>query len=274
MTKELSDLAWSVLPKKFKEEVKRLYKAIREKSVNNSPTERYFDGGYEYAFEKLFGKHNLTSDTEGEEMLMLPRNKVREMYAGAKSTYDLYTKATCINSVESRAIDRNKGRMDVLIDFFGSKCLPDVNEDNFAKSEPKFKVGDKAKFRGQKVLVTDLEEGGYVLIHTPDGSAYGITESDLEPYTESTDNPIPSNSGELNSQEADKQFDTILQDSFSKERRLNIATTIIECLIKSEYYSLSEEYREDNIKEMVKLSLQITDAIMAECEKGGDNENN
>lgn len=70
----------------------------------------------------------------------------------------------------------------------------------------------------------------------------------------------------------DKHFDNILKDSFAKERRLNIATTIIERIIKSEYYSLSEKYREDNIKEMVKVSLQITDAIMTECEKGGDNE--
>lgn len=90
------------------------------------------------AIESLFGHHNLTSDAEGEEMLTVPRNKVQELYAKAKDIYDLYTNATCINSLESHAIDISTGKMKILDTLFGSKCLPDeLNEDNFAKSEPK-----------------------------------------------------------------------------------------------------------------------------------------
>lgn len=67
----------------------------------------------------------------------------------------------------------------------------------------------------------------------------------------------------------DKQFDNILKDGFSKERRLNIATTIIGYIIQNGFYSLAEKYREENINNIVKLSMQITDTLIAEAEEGG-----
>lgn len=64
MNKELIDKAWSVLPKEFKEEVKEIYL----NAVVHHPC------GYNHKtdlLKYLFGHHNLTSDTEGEEMLLV-----------------------------------------------------------------------------------------------------------------------------------------------------------------------------------------------------------
>lgn len=82
MTKELQDLAWSVLPKEFKEEVKETYREYTEKIATKSGPE-YRIVGYIAAqteLELLFGEHNLTSDADGEEMLMCEKSKVVKLY--------------------------------------------------------------------------------------------------------------------------------------------------------------------------------------------------
>lgn len=361
MDKTLQTTAWNCLSREFREEVKRLYEAIREKSVNNSSTERYFDGGYEYAFVKLFGKHNLTSDAEGEEMLMCNKGVVKALYLESLK---------CAPKLE-----RWKGIKWTLDRLFGSKCMPDENSSNVEKLDkndedynvdsseqkaagPKYGSDDKVTLNGCGGFVIT---SSYLDPYTREykyrlgGFKGHFCESDLEPYTEpgkeaAKMKPIESkvsvyittkeedeefrrilhNNGfkwstgsslildtfwssrieetkiyylhpdkdvtyygekkydtltfaefkkqyfekeplNLSQETANcgKHFDNILKDSFSKERRLNIATTIIGYIIKSEYYSLSEKYQEDNINEMVNVSLQITDAIMAECEKGG-----
>lgn len=60
MNKELQDKTWDVLPKEFKEEVKKLY----SKFYNEKP---HSDCSYGYLglLIKLFGIHNLVSDAEG-----------------------------------------------------------------------------------------------------------------------------------------------------------------------------------------------------------------
>lgn len=95
-------------------------------------------------------------------------------------------------------------------------------------------------------------------------------KSDLEPYTEQREDLIPPNSGELESQEADKQFNTIIKDSFAKERRLNIAAQIVASMVGSDDWTT---WRGGTNKEiwhnMAKSSLEIADALIDECEKGG-----
>ena len=113
MTKELQDHVWSILPKEFKEEVKEIY--------SNAIT--YHPCGYNHKtdlLKYLFGRHNLTSDAEGEEMLCVKALKVREMYA-------LNEKILYLDSTHKGAILLKKK----LTDLFGSKCLHDeLNEDN------------------------------------------------------------------------------------------------------------------------------------------------
>ena len=130
MNKELQDLAWSILPKEFKEEVKRKFQLTDADCI-----------AYEILID-LFGIHNLTSDAEGEEeLLTVQRSKV----------IDIFTQNTILLSEghSEYLSGYYNGKCHVLKDLFGSKCLPDeLNEDNFAKSEPKpaepkFKVGDE-----------------------------------------------------------------------------------------------------------------------------------
>ena len=73
MTIELQNKVWSILPKEFKEEVKEIY--------SNAIT--YHPCGYNHKtdlLKYLFGRHNLTSDEEGEEMLTVSRKEVRSIY--------------------------------------------------------------------------------------------------------------------------------------------------------------------------------------------------
>ena len=66
MNKELQDKAWSVLPKDFKEEVKKLYRKYT-----------FTREGY---YVELFGLHNLTSDSENfsEQKPAGPRFKIND----------------------------------------------------------------------------------------------------------------------------------------------------------------------------------------------------
>ena len=74
MDKELIDRVWKYcLPKEFKEEVKEIY----------SNAIAYHPCGYNHKtdlLKYLFSHHNLTSDEEGEEMLMVSRKEVRSIY--------------------------------------------------------------------------------------------------------------------------------------------------------------------------------------------------
>ena len=161
-------------------------------------------------------QYNLTSDAEGEEILTCEKYKVEEALNYCDE----------LDSISGSHNMLNWGKQ--MIEYlFGSKCLLDAHEDNFAKT-------------------------------------------DLEPYTEQREDLIPPNSGELESQEADKQFNTIIKDSFAKERRLNIAAQIVASMVGSDDWTT---WRGDTNKEiwhnMAKSSLEIADALIDECEKKG-----
>ena len=161
-------------------------------------------------------QHNLTSDEEGEELLTCEKYKVEEALNYCDE----------LDSISGSHNMLNWGKH--MIEYlFGSKCLLDAHEDNFAKT-------------------------------------------DLEPYTEQREDLIPPNSGELESQEADKQFNTIIKDSFAKERRLNIAAQIVASMVGSDDWTT---WRGGTNKEiwhnMAKSSLEIADALIDECEKKG-----
>lgn len=70
MTKELQGLAWSCLPKEFKEEVKKYY----DNSTALAATAVLL-------LENLFGVHNLTSDVEEEEMLICHKEQICKFYS-------------------------------------------------------------------------------------------------------------------------------------------------------------------------------------------------
>lgn len=77
MTKEQQDLIWAYLPKEVRNRIISVYFCKTDKSNTLSD----YSKGYIDALVHTYGKHNLTSDTEPEEMLMVNRKKVQEYKA-------------------------------------------------------------------------------------------------------------------------------------------------------------------------------------------------
>lgn len=308
MDKELIDRAWAYLPREFKEEVKRLWsREVDCAAKYKSELHKHRTGLlYELFGENLHWQNNLTSNAEGEEMLMVPRKKVQEFYAKCKEVtknpydYPNYSHESALS------------RMALLDILFGSKCLPDeeyttcvhasgtackhynreehrcslrgeckfepksvseISEEisdrvaktiktEFDKIEPKpaelkFKFGDKVRTMNVipkqdigRVGTVVINKDGLCNVRYNDNSGVWCDESDLEPYTEPKE-------------EADKQFDNILKDSFSKERRLNIATQMVSAYIHCEGMT--------DPSLIATIAFQLADALIAESEKGGNN---
>lgn len=253
MTKELQDLAWSVLPKEFKEEVKCIGNILNKDASVMFGTIGQLSHKHLDLFVKLFGKHNLTSDTEGEEMLCVPRKKVQEMYAAnERIKTDLPDKETGIISDHINHI---------LGHLFGSKCLPDEEP---KPAEPKYHRGEKVCYNGYVYEIEGLVgKKRYAL----KGLNFDLDEDMIEPYTEPEKNIAENRNF---SQDCDKHFDAILKDGFQGLRRLNIATQVL-CAITPKYQDDGDGIGLSvlNEKNMIKCAYRLADALMAEAEKGG-----
>lgn len=269
MMKELQDIAWNCLPKEFKEEVKAMY---------NKPFLNDLDFGYKSALLNLFG-HNLTSDAEGEEMLTVPRKKVQEFYVKCKEvTKNPY-------SYPDYSHESALSRMALLDILFGPKCLPDnvdsldsnIDSSEPKPAEPKFNLGDKVRYRCDgKIHEVKAKTGKYH--YALSGLGHDAHEKYLEPYTESAEEASPNvNSSDIDIDELvakgcvpdpAKQFDNILKDSFSKERRLTIAAQMMQGLICAPLVpgvdpNPPAEY-------LAQTAFRLADALIAEAAKGGD----
>ena len=124
MKTELQNKVWSLLPKEFKEEVNEIYL----NAVVHHPC------GYNHKtdlLKYLFGRHNLTSDVEGEdEMLCVSRKQVQEIYKTSKDIVRIEEYGTKMYSMHIQILC-------VLEFLFGPKCIP--NKDP-KPVEPKFNV--------------------------------------------------------------------------------------------------------------------------------------
>lgn len=265
MNTELQNKVWSLLPKEFKEEVKKEWR-------------RAYYNDTKVILEYFFGKHNLTSDAEGEEMLMVERKRVQNLY-------------------DSHKLRRHHLAGEALINLFGSKCLPDeaasesaskVANEEPRPAEPKFKVSDTASYvcsptLKHKCTVTKVmqnEHSGkweYNVMFEWGKPGMWIPESDLEPYTEPKkedsqrlhaesveESRIASEESHLRNlsqsmSNCDKHFDTILKDSFSKERRLNIAASIAAGWLACHGMTTPETIAMD--------ALAVADALIIEVKK-------
>jgi len=149
-----------------------------------------------------------------------------------------------------------------------------ISADCDKPAEPKFKVGDYARYKGDvhKVVATTKDNRCY--LNKILGS---IDESDLEPYTEPTDFgkevnfPTKKQSRNFSQETAncDKQLDILLTDSSLKERRLNIAAQFMSAMMSNPsvfHHGLNAE-DEDFI---LYGSLEFADALIAEVEKGAE----
>lgn len=260
--------------------------------------ENDYERGYDNALVSLFGLHNLTSDADGEdEMLTCNKESVCKFYAHL------------LDMVENERMSEHYPKWCDLeseyIALFGEKAFadyfrPDAEQ---APTKPKFEVGDIVRIKSDAAEYHQGYQNGYAWLPERDifvGKITAITNIrisgdielkisggnitweaiDLEPYTEPKEGISPNvNHSDLNIDELVAKghvpnpsifFDGTFKDSSRNERRLNIAATIMGHIIQSGFYSLAENYREKNITEMAKLSMQITDVLLAECEKGGD----
>ncbi len=202
MNKEIQDLAWAILPKEFKEEVKEIYDS-GIKMMDIRPSESQVYANKLSTLEGIFGIHNLTSDAEGEEMLTVSRKKVQDNYA-----YKMEIKGRHTTTEHDK--DMITGWCNALYFFFGSKCLPDahednftskdeLNEDNFAKSEPIYHIGQKViyKKKGTIKIISDIDSvrdgtGTSYYYGTKDvngNNALQFHEAELAPYEEPTEEP-------------------------------------------------------------------------------------
>lgn len=266
MTKELQDHVWSILPKEFKLEVKKEY---RKGYVCETLT----------MLITLFGRHNLTSDAEGEEMLTVEKGKVQFMFDGLDSTR--------VNDEYDRGY--KAGKEFILHGLFGTKCLPDnvessepnvdslpqnptencdnkshISADCNKPAEPNFKVGDIAVVRGfnhpllkqDGAIVTILsyhDKGDFYSCAIAPNVGIDVDAKYLEPYTE----PV---------NEADKYFDNILKDSFRNHNRLHIATQITASIYSND--KAASQF--NSIEALVRKALDIADTLIAEVEKGAE----
>ena len=58
-----------------------------------------------------------------KDYCIVPKELIRKEYAKAQKAHDIYTSATCINEMESRAIDHAEGRMCELKTLFGKSLF-------------------------------------------------------------------------------------------------------------------------------------------------------
>lgn len=255
MDKTLQDLVWSILPKEFKEEVKKEY---RKGYVCETLA----------MLITLFGHHNLTSDAEGEEMLYAKRSDVIKEFGK-------------LHKYSYQSSDLQLG-LNAFRNLFGSKCLPDEPASNEPQpAEPKFKRGDKVTVRANAVSAyprpgiiigqTDKPGQWIVRVEMADGDIpYKLSESDLEPYTEPTEE-----SRNLSQETAncDKQFDNILKDSFRDHNRLHIATEMAAAIIQStDDITIDNKQVQKNLENVAKVAFLFADALIAESEKKGGND--
>lgn len=178
------------------------------------------------------------------------------------------------------AIAKVQERIVTLEYFFGDHNLTSDAEGEPKPAEPKFKVGDIAVVRGFKhpllehdgAIVTILshhEKGDFYSCAIAPNVGIDVDAKYLEPYTE----PEESANISQNITNCDKQFDNILKDSCSKERRLSIATQIMSAILSNQRMlnnlASGETTAEGVVKSIVNTTMMYTDALMVEAEKGG-----
>ncbi|GFI56689.1 hypothetical protein IMSAG025_00116 [Muribaculaceae bacterium] len=245
MTKELQNLAWSILPKEFKEEVKK-YLATYKSAINT----------HDNVINYIFGEHNLTSDVEGAEMLTCEKSIAQDMAKSAIHSIQIHDFEGNTKASQNMAAF-NRGIKFALDQLFGSKCLPDdANEDNFVSKEPQptETFTDDCNSQSKTASMSTLSPKNVEYPHI------ASKESHYRNLSQETAN-------------CDKQFDAIIKDGFAKERRLNIAAMIEPALISNpdlwkrcgNYYAGPGK---DTAHSFAELALEYADALISKADKG------
>ncbi len=266
-----------------------------------------------YALGKKFGISDF-SDAEGEEMLTVSRNNVMAYYRDAQEDEEeshpalenacnnMYQRAVgrrqmlkrlfgskCLPDVPSSAPsseprdcdnpladkDGCRWRNDGKCAFNNACYFEPLNPQEPKPAEPKFKVGDKVRYRPSG-NVYEVEGKTGRQHYALKGWLEDVLESDLEPYPRS--NPNPSNSGELKLQTAEDKSEVnyvnLSQNIKNCDNRLQIAAMAMQGILsnidlfKNVLETGTEILSGDGIsfRAVAKASLLFADALIAESE--------
>lgn len=265
MDKTIQDLAWASLPKEFKEEVKTIFSEYNDTKFSVVRSE----------LMNIFGLDNLTSDAEGEEMLMVSRKKVQRRYHMA---YE------CKHSgLPSHDVQFWKGWQGALDDLFGSECLSNnvaTSEPNVDSSvgsveslepkpaEPKLRRGSFAYHDNVKVRITKIKANGDVIAYTKDGYRLIGRECDFEPYNEQEKN-IAENCNFSHDCDNRGNCPESVQKTYTDfgHLRLTIAAQMMHGLICAPLVPGIDP--NPPAKCLAQTAFRLADALIAEAEKGG-----
>lgn len=169
-----------------------------------------------------------------------------------------------LDSISGSHNMRNWGKQ-MIVYLFGSKCLLDAHEDNFATkkpepAEPKFNLGDKAILKGYVCTITSIvyEQGKFVGYKIESPLLHGIAtvpESDLEPYTE----PVGTKD-DTKGNTKDPTFTDDCKSQCKSPDRLRIAAMAMGGIL-----SKGELADPDEVTDM---ALIYADELIEKCEKG------
>lgn len=190
-----------------------------------------------------FCRHNLTSDAEGEEILTCEKSKAMQLYS---HLLDLVENER-ISEHYSKWCDLEREYIalfgeNVFADYFGSKCLPDAREVNFATkkpqpAEPKFKIGDELVW-DKRILVKIYEvfADGKYLVFSRIGNRYMVKESDLEPYA-AAEQPMTDSETEHTKDE----FATRMQGKFTEQDLTEARQRAESCMVSIPQFELPKQ---------------------------------
>lgn len=151
------------MPREFKEKVKKKYaRCVKIDEDDNSTLPAYAVKSAisrRGLLEKLFGEHNLASDTEGEETLICEKSKVQRAYNTSREIVKAENPDSLMYSMHTQI-------MCVLENIFGSKCLPDAHEDNFTTKEPQPAEPKNEGTRQEQCVPKNAESGTHSFNHT------------------------------------------------------------------------------------------------------------
>ena len=253
MTTEQQNKAWACLPKEARDRIK-----------NNG---EFFDIYAQCILEEIYGKHNLTSDTEPEEMLYISRETVIEKYAEI-----FCNKAPYLDDSPEALLCQ--ACLKVLESLFGDKCRPDKTPEEKAKeivdtikevltaenvnesviAQPKtLNVGDKVKiilcthpeYRDKVGIITSIDSCGNPYVKVDGLGTLFHAPYALEPYNVSANEAKEEAKDNMKMEEKEtKNYPPYLDYPLvptKKEKELNLCELLKDCEGETFYCSLIDK---------------------------------
>lgn len=280
MNTELQNKAWSVLPKEFKEEVKRLW------SVEVDCATKYHSELHKHRTDllyELFGEHlhwqnNLTSDAKSE-----PKFHKGDKVEVINYDFGLPSLSRCVHEVFTVS-DVKYNANQWMYKLETNKWL--FNERGYLESIQwceHFLKAYKEPNPAEEVDVFNVREPKCLhfkdgkcahpaVAHLENGKLVKGADCDVSSCEDVEYEPKPAEPKE----EADEHFDTIVKGGFRDHNRLHIAAMAMQGILsnadrmkKYEYVATEPPYAELEVV-VARKALRYADTLISKCEKGGE----